>query len=48
MATALRPELETLPYAVNEAPHEWDVSRAEICRRPLATDFQRNAAAGAD
>jgi cytochrome P450 len=30
MATAPRPELETLPYAINDAPHEWDVSRPEI------------------
>ncbi len=30
MATAPRYEPETLPYAVNEAPHDWDVSRAEI------------------
>jgi cytochrome P450 len=30
MATAARTQFETMPYSVNAAPHEWDVTRPEI------------------
>ncbi len=30
MATAIKTESETLPYEINAAPHDWDVTRPEI------------------
>lgn len=47
MATAPKAVTDTLPYAMNDAPHEWDVSRAQIYSedswQPIFRDMRAQA-----